>query len=135
MSEGQEAEISHAVLHTGGDDEVLGLLLLQDKPHALDVILCIAPVTETGQVAKVQLVLLALGDAGGGQRDLARDERLATALGFVVEQDTGAAVHAIGLPVFLDNPETIQFRDGVRAVRMERRILILWHFLHLAIQL
>ena len=131
----EPAEVAHAVLHAGGDDEVLGLLLLQDEPHALDIILRVAPVAEAGKVAEVQLVLLALRDAGGGEGDLARDEGLAAALGFVVEQDAGAAVHAVRLAVFLDNPETVQFRDRIRAVRVEGRVLVLRHFLHLAVQL
>ena len=135
VAEREPAEIAHAVLHAGGDDEVFRLLLLEDEPHALDIILRVAPVAEAGEVAEVQLFLLALRDAGGGQRDLARDERLAAALGFVVEQDARAAVHAVGLAVLLDDPETVQLRDGVRAVGMERRILVLGHFLHLAVQL
>ena len=134
MAEGQGAEIAHAVLDAGGDDEVFRLLLLEDEPHALDIILRIAPVAEAGEVAEIQLVLLALGDAGGGQRDLASDERLATPLGFVVEQDAGAAVHAVRLAVLLDNPETVQLRDRIRAVGMEGRILVLGHFLHLSVQ-
>ena len=35
MMEGQGAELAHRVVLARGDDEVLGLLLLQDEPHAL----------------------------------------------------------------------------------------------------
>ncbi len=86
--EGQLAELTHGVLLTGGDDEILRLVVLQNQPHALHIVLGIAPVAQAGQVAQVELILLALRDAGGSQRDLAGDEGLAAALGLVVEQDT-----------------------------------------------
>ena len=53
----------------------------------------------------------------------------------MVEENSRAAEHVIGLTIFLDNPEAIQFGNCIRAVRMERRILILRNLLHLSVEL
>ena len=55
--EGQPAEIPHAVLYAGGDHKILRFLVLQDQPHALHIILGIAPVPQAGQVAQFQMIL------------------------------------------------------------------------------
>ena len=135
MAEGQQAEIPHAVLDARRNHEILRLLLLQDQPHALHIILRIAPVTQARQVTQIQPLLLALGDARRGQGDLPGHKRLPAALALMVEQDAGAAIHAVRLPVFLNDPETIEFRHRIGAIRVERCILVLRNFLHLAIQL
>lgn len=59
------AEFPHGVLLAGGDHEVFGLLLLKQEPHALHVVFGVAPVAERAEVSEVELLLLALGDAGG----------------------------------------------------------------------
>ena len=53
----------------------------------------------------------------------------------MVEENTRAAEHIICLAIFLYNPETILLCDCVWRIGMERSILILRHFLHLAIEL
>ena len=85
--EGEVGEFTDGVLDAGGDDEVVGLVLLKDEPHALDIVLGIAPVTEGVHVTEVEAVLYALSDAGCSEGDLAGDEGLATALTLVVEED------------------------------------------------
>ena len=52
----------------------------------------------------------------------------------MVEEDAGAAEHAIRLTVFLHNPKAVELGDGIGTVRMERCILVLRHFFHLAIK-
>ena len=74
------AELANGVLHAGSDYEVLWLLLLEDEPHTLNIILCIAPVAERREVAEEELVLLALSDAGCSESDLACYEGLAATL-------------------------------------------------------
>lgn len=54
---------------SGGNDEVFGGVVLQDEPHALDVVFGISPVASGIQIAQIQLVLEALGDAGSRQCD------------------------------------------------------------------
>ena len=133
--EGELGKLADAVLHARGDDVVLGLAGLEDEPHTLDVVLGVAPVAEGVKVAEVEFVLQALGDAGGGEGDLARDEGLAAALALVVEEDAVAAEHAVGVAVFLDDPEAVLLGDGVGAEGVEGRVLVLRHFLDLAVEL
>ena len=127
-------ELTHRMLFAGGDDEVFGAFVLKDEPHALHVVLGIAPVAQRGEVAQVELVLLASGDAGGSEGDFACHEGFAAALTFVVEEDARTAEHAIGFAVLLDNPETIKFGHSIRAVRVEWGVLVLRHFLHLSVK-
>ena len=133
--EGELGKLADAVLHARGDDEVLGLAGLEDEPHTLDVVLGVAPVAEGVEVAKVKFVLQTLGDAGGGEGNLARDEGLATALALMVEEDAVAAEHAVGVAVLLDDPEAVLLGDGVRAEGVEGGVLVLRHFLDLAVEL
>ena len=107
--EGQGCEFADGVLDAGGDHEVLRLVVLEYEPHALHIVLCITPVAEGVEVAEVEAVLLALGDAGCSEGDLSCHEGLATALALVVEEDAGAAEHIVGLAVLLDNPEAVEF--------------------------
>ena len=133
--EGELGKLADAVLHARGNDVVLGLAGLEDEPHTLDVVLGVAPVAEGVEVAEVEFVLQTLGDAGGGEGDLARDEGLATALALVVEEDAVAAEHAVGVAVLLDDPEAVLLGDGVGAEGMEGGVLVLRDFLDLAVEL
>ena len=123
------------MLFTRGDYEILRLRLLEDEPHTFHIVLCVTPVAERGEVAEIELLLFALGDACGGEGDLASHKGLSPALRLVVEEDAGAAVHVIGLAVLLYNPETVELGHGVWAVGMERCLFVLRHFLHLAVKL
>ena len=134
LAEGQFAEFAHGMLIAGGDDEILRLVLLEYEPHAFHVILGVAPVAQGGEVAEVELVLPALSDAGGGKGYLAGHEGLASAFGFVVEQDAGTAVHAVGFAVFPGYPEAVLLGHGVGRVGMEGGVLVLRAFLHLAVE-
>ena len=135
VAEGELREFAHAVLHARRDHEVVRRLVLEDEPHARHIVLRVAPVAQGVEVAQKQLLLLALRDAGSGERDLPRHERLAAPLGFVVEEDARAGEHPVGFAVLLDDPEAVELRDGVGRIGMERRALVLRHLLHLAVQL
>ena len=135
MMESQLGELSYRVLHAGGNHEVLWLLSLKDEPHTLHIVLGIAPVAERIQVAEIEFVLLTLLDAGSGKRNLTGYESLAATLALMVEENTRAAEHIVSLTILLHDPEAILFCHCVWRIRMERRILVLWHFLHLSIQL
>ena len=86
--EGQSGEFADGVLDAGGDHEVLRRIVLEYEPHTLHIVLSITPVTEGVEVAEIEAVLLALGDAGCSESDLAGHEGLATTLALVVEEDT-----------------------------------------------
>ena len=70
---------------SGGNDEVFGGVVLQDEPHALDVVFGISPVAPGIQIAQIQLVLLALCDSCRCKCDLSGNEGLSAALGLMVE--------------------------------------------------
>ena len=135
MMEGQGAELADGVVLARSDDEVLRLLLLQDEPHALHVVLGVAPVAEGVEVAEVELVLVPLLDAGGGEGDLAGDEGLAAAFALVVEEDAVGGKHAVALAVVLHDPEAVLLGHAVGRARVKRRRLLLRHLLHLAEEL
>ena len=130
--EGLFGEIPDGMLLAGGDDKVIRLLLLQNQPHALYIVLGVAPVPEGIHIAQLQVVLEALGNAARGQSDLPGDKVLAPALGFVVKEDAVDGKHAIGLPVFLDHPEAVLLGHGVGGIGMEGRGFPLGDLLHLA---
>ena len=133
--ERQLGKLAHAVLDAGGDDIVFGLGGLEDEPHALHVVLGVAPVAQRVEVAQIELVLESLGNACCGEGNLARHESLASALALVVEEDAVAAEHVVGVTIFLDNPVSVEFGDGIGAEGVEGRVLILRHFLYLAVEL
>ena len=93
---------------------VVGLLLLQHRPHGLDVVPGKAPVPLRVQVAEPQLVLLPVVDAGHAVRDLACHELDAPARRLVVEEDAAAGVHAEALPVVDGDPVPVELRDRRR---------------------
>ena len=53
----------------------------------------------------------------------------------MVEEDAVAAEHVVGVTIFLDNPVSVEFGDGIGAEGVEGRVLILRHFLYLAVEL
>ena len=134
MVERESRKFTDGVLYAGCDHEVFGLVVLQNEPHAFHVVLGVAPVAKAVEVAEVQAILLALGNAGCGERNLAGHEGFATAFRFMVEEDAGAAEHIIGFAVFLDDPEAVKLGHGVRAVRVERGILVLRDFFDFAVK-
>ena len=113
VMEGQCGEFTDGVLDAGGNHEVLRLVVLEYEPHTLHIVLGIAPVAEGVEVAEVEAVLLALGDAGCCEGDLAGHESLATTLALVVEENAGAAEHIVGFAVLLNNPEAVELGHGV----------------------
>ena len=127
-------KFTDGVLHAGRNHEVFGLVVLQNEPHAFNVVLSVAPVAKAVEVAEVQAILLALGNAGCGERDLAGHEGFATTFGFMVEEDAGAAEHVVSFAVFLDDPEAVKLGDCVRAVRVKRGVLVLRDFFDLTVE-
>ena len=104
----------------GPDDEVLGLLLLEDPPHALEVLRVETPVHPGIQGPYVEGLLFAGKDSGDPARDLPRHERLAPPGGFVVEENPVCGKHPITVAVIPRHPVGIEFGAGVRAPRPER---------------
>ncbi|CDD83991.1 uncharacterized protein BN666_00512 [Bacteroides sp. CAG:462] len=128
----QGTELTHGMHLTGCNDKVLGSLVLENQPHALHIVLGIAPVAACVEVAQIEFVLMSLGDAGCRQGNLTCDEVLAATFTLVVEQDAIHAIHAIALAVVLRYPETILLGHSIGRTRIERSRLALGNFLHLA---
>ena len=57
-------EIAHAGRLPGGDDVVVGLLLLPHQPHGLDIVAGKTPIALRFEVSQIELVLKILGDFG-----------------------------------------------------------------------
>ena len=69
----------------GRKHEVVRLFVLDDLPHAFDVVPGVTPVAFGIQIAEIQNRLQSGIDARNGAGDLACDERLAAYRAFVVE--------------------------------------------------
>ena len=123
------------MLHAGGNDKILGRGMLQNEPHALNIIFGVAPIAQRAEVAQEELILLPLFDACCCQCDFARDESFAAALTLVVEQNARAAIHVVGLAIFFHNPKAILLGHGIGAVGVEGCVFVLWHLLYFSIQL
>ena len=67
-------------------------------------------------------------------RDLARDKGLAADRALVIEQDAVGGEHAVGLTVVHRDPVAVELGDAIGRTRIERRGLLLRHFLHQAVQ-
>ena len=128
--EGALGELTYGVLLTSSDDEVLGGVVLQHKPHALDIVTGIAPVAQGAEVPEVELVLLSCCDTSSGEGDLAGDEGFATALTLVVEEDTIDGKHTVALAVVLCDPEAVELSYSIGGARIERCRLTLGDLLH-----
>jgi len=128
-------EFAHAVLHAGGDDKVLGLVLLQHHPLHAHIVLGVAPVAQGIHIAHVQALLQSQGDVGQATGDLAGYKGFAPARAFVVEQDAVTGIHAIGLAVVDRDPVGIELGHCVWAARVKGGAFLLRDFLHQAIQL
>ena len=116
-------EVLDAVGLAGGDDVVVGLVLLQHQPHRLDVVAGVAPVALGVEVAEHDLVLQPELDAGDRVGDLAGHELEPAARALVVEEDAAAGVQPVALAVVDDDVVPEHLGAAVRRPRVERRAL------------
>ena len=77
----------NAVRFAGGDDVIVGLLLLQHGVHGADVIAGVSPIATGLHVAQLQLALLALRPISRRQGDLAGHHLGAAARGLMIKQN------------------------------------------------
>ena len=124
LGERQGQELLDRVRLPGGEDEVVGLVVLEHLPHAADVVAGVAPVPLRPQVAEGDVVVDAEVDLRDGVGDLAGDELQAPALALVVEQDAGGDEHPVALPVVAGDPVGVELGHAVRAARVEQRVLV-----------
>ena len=77
VGKGPLDEFAHRVRLAGRQHVIVGLVLLQDQPHAFDIVARMAPVALGVEIAEIKLVLQPELDRGDRARDLARDEGFA----------------------------------------------------------
>ena len=118
-------QVADRVAAAGADDVVGRLVLLQHLPHRGDVVAGEPPVAAGLEVAQRERVDQAGLDAGRGERDLPRDERLAPQRRLVVEQDARAREQPVRLAVVDRQMVGRDLAAGVRAARVQRRRLAL----------
>ena len=88
--EGELEQLAHRMGISGRDDVIIGLVLFEHQPHGPDIVAGESPIALGCEVAHHELLLEALLDAGGSQRDLAGHERLAAARALMIEQNARA---------------------------------------------
>src|SRR3990167_11044506 len=59
LAEGEVDEFAHRMGLAGGEDVVIGLLLLEDLPHSLDIVARMTPVPLGVEVAEIEPLLVA----------------------------------------------------------------------------
>mmetsp|Transcript_17848 Transcript_17848/g.51095 ORF Transcript_17848/g.51095 Transcript_17848/m.51095 type:complete len:388 (-) Transcript_17848:52-1215(-) len=133
--EGTLDEFTNGMGLSGGQDVVIGLILLKHAPHTLDVVAGMAPITLGVDVSEVEALVDALMDAGDGGGDLTGDEGLATAGTLVVEEDAVGKVHAVSLTVVHKDPEGVLLGDSIGRTGVEGGGLGLGNLADLAVQL
>ena len=120
---------------TGGDHEILGLLLVQHQPLHRHVVAGAAPVAQRVEIAHVQAVVESRIHPRQAARDLARHKRFTPPRTLVVEQHPVAGIHAIALAVVHRDPVGIELRYAVGAAGIKGRALPLRDLLHQAVEL
>ena len=120
---------------SGGQDVVVGLILLEHAPHTLNVVAGMTPITLGVDISEVEALVNSLVDAGDGGGNLAGDEGTATAGTLVVEEDAVGKVHAVGLTVIHEDPEGVLLGDGIGRTGVEGGGLGLGNLTDLSVQL
>src|SRR5690606_28482543 len=92
-------ELLNRVHLTGGDYKILRLVLLKHQPHSFDEVACKAPVAFCFQIAQEELVLQADTNSRCGASNLARNEGFTAPRRLVIEENTVAGIHPVGLSV------------------------------------
>ncbi len=125
-------ELLDRVRGSGGDDEVVGLVLLQHHPHRLDVVAGVAPVALGVEGAHHELVLQSELDAGRRVGHLAGHELDAAPRTLVVEQDPAARVQPVALAVVHGDVVAEHLGAAIRTAGMKWCLLGLRRLAHLA---
>src|SRR5208283_4645730 len=103
----------------GGNNVVIGLLLLEHQPHGPDVISGETPVTLRFQIAHHQTFLQALLYPRGTESNLPGHEGLTPARALVIEEDPRTCKQAVGFPVVDGLPVSVELGAGIRTAGMK----------------
>src|SRR5256712_7850945 len=123
--EGERDELQDRPLDPGGDDVIIGPVLLQHHPHRFDVVFGVAPIALGIEISEPESCG-ALGEDGGDTTgDLARHEVLAATPRLVIEEDAAAGGHVVGLAVIDRRPVRLDRGHAITAARMKWWLLVL----------
>src|SRR6516164_2495048 len=111
------------------EHEIVRLIGLQDRVHALDIVPRMAPVALGLEIAEIDRVFQANLDAGHTAGDLARHEGFAADRAFMIEQNTVGGEHAVGLAIVHRDPVAVQLGHAIGRTRVEWRGLRLRNLL------
>ena len=125
IPEGGIGELRNSVWDAGSEDVVPRPRLLEHQPCASHHIPGERPVANCGQVAEFDLLRHAQLDCRGGPSDLARDEVLGAALGFVVIEDPRAREQGVVRAQLADQLVRGQLRCCVWGLRSAWSLLSL----------
>src|ERR1700677_1511959 len=112
-------EFAHRPGFAGRQHEIIGRVRLQDLVHAFDVIPGVAPIALGLEVSEIKRIVETGLDPGNAARDLACHEGLATDRALMVEQDTVAGIHAVGLAVVHRDPVAVKLGHRIGLARIE----------------
>ena len=87
-----------------GQNVVIRLGLLKNKPHAFNIIACVPPVASGVEISKIKLFLVAAFDRRDCARDLARHEGFTARWSFMIEKDAVGGMHAVGFSIIYSHP-------------------------------
>ena len=88
LLEGQLAKLPDGMGFASGDDEIIGVILLEHEPHDFNIVRGVAPIAPCIQIPQIKFVLQAIPDPGHSTSDLTSDKGLTTAGRFVIEKDS-----------------------------------------------
>ena len=123
-AEGVDDEVLEGVSLTGSDHKVSRLVKLQHPVHCGHVLGRPSPFASYREVAQGQDTLMTVRDSTGRRDNLLRDEPLGPQGALMVEQDSGACMKPVRLPVLGDLPEARGLGDTVGAAGPEDRLLV-----------
>src|SRR6185437_16204112 len=119
----------------GGQNIIVGNILLHNSPHALDIIAGMAPVALGIEVPDVKHILYAQMNARHGAGNLTRDKRLTANRTLMIEKNSIRGVHAISFAIVDGYPVGVELCHSVGTAGIKGRSFALWNLLRLAIKL
>src|SRR5208337_124362 len=135
LCKGALDEFAHRMGFPRRQDIIVRLGLLQNPPHALDIIARVAPIPLGIEVAQKQPVLKSQMDCRDRTGDFSRDKGFGPGRTFMIEQDSIRSVQSIGFAVIDRDPVSIELCGGVGRAGIKWRLLVLRDRLHLSIKL
>src|ERR1700733_8189631 len=135
LAKGEFDKFTDRMSFPRGQNEIIGLVLLDNPIDAFDIVARVAPVASRVQIAQIYRALLAERNGGHRSRNLARHESFTAERALMIEQNSVRGVQSIRLPIVHGDPISVEFRRGVGRSRIERRSFPLRNLLNQAVEL